>query len=40
MGWPPDVVRQSNGNIVYIGRSGIGVIVDGETGQIVTVIVK
>ena len=35
---PVDVRRQSNGNIVYIGHGGLGVIVDDATGQIVTVL--
>lgn len=37
---PSDVMEQSNGNVVYFGRCGIGVVVDGTTGQIVTVIVQ
>jgi hypothetical protein len=31
-------LRQSNGNIVFVGRNGIGVVVDPATNQIVTVL--
>ena len=33
-----DVIRQSNRNHVFIGRNGVGVVVDGATGEIVTVL--
>ncbi len=35
---PVDVVRQTNGNDLFVGRNGVGVVVDGATGEIVTVL--
>jgi hypothetical protein len=33
-----DVARQSNGNFLFIGRNCVGVVVDGATSEIVTVV--
>jgi hypothetical protein len=31
-------IAQSNGNVVFVGRNGIGVVVDPDTNEIVTVL--
>jgi hypothetical protein len=35
---PVEVVTQSNGNHLFVGGNGVGVVVDGGTGEIVTVL--
>jgi len=35
---PVDVVAQSNGNYLFVGGNGVGVVVDGGTDEIVTVL--
>jgi hypothetical protein len=32
------VIAQSNGNVVFVGRNGIGVVVDPDTDESVTVL--